>query len=79
VAYYNAVRPHQALDNNSPQPDIDPRQVAGSSPFLRSAGFITVTSAPPDHRDRDPLIARLLLGCPSPKLHPVGKWLIDQL
>jgi putative transposase len=25
VAYYNAVRPHQALDNNSPQPrDIDP-------------------------------------------------------
>jgi len=20
VAYYNAVRPHQALDNNSPQP-----------------------------------------------------------
>ena len=25
VAYYNAVRAHQALDNNSPQPrDIDP-------------------------------------------------------
>ena len=25
VAYYNTVRPHQALDNNSPQPrDIDP-------------------------------------------------------
>ena len=25
VVYYNAVRPHQALDNNSPQPrDIDP-------------------------------------------------------
>ena len=47
VAYYNAVRPHQALDNNSPQPrDID----------------ITVTSAPPDHPDRDPLVTRLVLG-----------------
>jgi Integrase core domain len=52
VAYYNTTRPHQSLDNNSPLPRvIDPCQMAGSSPFLRSAGFITVTSAPPDQMD----------------------------
>jgi hypothetical protein len=55
VTYYSTTRPHQSLNNNSPQPRvIDPRHVAASSPCLRSAGFIIATSAPPDHLDRDP-------------------------
>jgi Integrase core domain len=63
VAYYNGVRPHQALDNNSPQPrDIDPPPGGRIIAFPQVGGLITVTSAPPDHPDRDPLVARLVLG-----------------
>ena len=58
IAYYNTARPHQSLDNNSPQPrdGRTPDLVAGSSPSRRSVGSITATSAPPDHRDRDTLL-----------------------
>jgi hypothetical protein len=51
-----------------PSPESStPRHVAESSPFLRSAGFIAATSVPPDHRDRDPPVARSSgpAGCPQ--------------
>ena len=51
---------------------------AGSTPFPRSAGSITATSASPDHCDRDPPVARSsgpagcrrLCGDPSSRLRP---------
>jgi putative transposase len=52
LAYYNTARPHQSLHNNSPHPRVV------QPPFPRSTGSITATSAPPDHRDRDPPVAR---------------------
>ena len=55
--------PTKRSATTAPTPETStPRQGAGSSPFLRSAGSITVTSASPDHPDRDPLVARLVLG-----------------
>ena len=46
----------------------NPHHVAGSSSFLRSAGSITATSAPPDPRDRDPpsLAPSTMASAPAP-------------
>jgi transposase InsO family protein len=48
-AYYNASRPHQALDQNSPHPrHSEPLASVRSWRFRISAASITGTSAPPD-------------------------------
>jgi hypothetical protein len=49
VTYYNAVRPHQALDTTLPDPErySRPRSGVWSQP-RRLAGSITSTSARPD-------------------------------
>jgi hypothetical protein len=53
VGYYNTARPHQSLDDNSPQPRVvDPRHVAGSSRSRGLAGSIIAISASPDRRTR---------------------------
>jgi putative transposase len=49
VAYYNTTRPHQSLDNNSPQPRaVEPSLRGRITPSLRSAASITATLALPD-------------------------------
>src|SRR2546422_5312378 len=50
LSYYNTVRPHQALEDNSPRPrDVQPPGSGGWWRSRRSAGSIITTSARPDH------------------------------
>ena len=54
---------------------FDRYHIAAPEDLRAAAARIAARSA---SRDRGGL-SRPSRGCPSPKLHPVGKWLIDQL
>ena len=89
LAYYNTARPHQSLDNNSPQPrEVHPPDLGRVVSIPRSVGSIASTSGRPDHRDRDPPLARSLHGrvCGRLPLRPfksasrrcgLGPWAIE--
>src|SRR2546427_2031943 len=50
LSYYNTVRPHQALEDNSPRPrDVQPPGSGGWWRSRRSAASLITTSPPADH------------------------------
>src|SRR2546428_12984881 len=50
LSYYNTVRPHQALEDNSPRPrDVQPPGSGGWWRSRRSAGSLITTNGRPRH------------------------------
>jgi hypothetical protein len=64
--YSTTAGPHHSLDNNSPPPRVvEPRHVAASSRFRRSAGSIIAISGSLDRRRDQPPLVRVIQRAPA--------------